>query len=65
MSPNGLNEPPALVATTMLTHAIDTKRRFLRAMAITTAPISNAVVRLLQTADMKNDRMPVIQKSFR
>ncbi len=65
ISPNGLNAPPALAATTMLIHASATNFLCPTPTAITTAHISNAVVKLSAIGEMKKDRTPVIQKTFR
>ena len=54
ISPNGLNEPPALEATTTLMHANVTNFRLSLPIAKMTEPISSAVVKLLQAEEMKN-----------
>jgi len=55
MSPKGLNEPPAFEATTTLMQDKVTKRGQSLPIARITEPMSKAVVRLLQPAEMKND----------
>ena len=65
ISPKGLKEPPALVATTMLTQAIETNLGFFLPMTITTEPIRRAVDKLEITADSRKDRIPVIQNNLR
>ena len=65
MSPNGENAPPALAATTMLVHAAPMNSGLPRPTATTTAPISNAVVRLSAIGEMQNARPPVAQKMAR
>ena len=65
MSPKGEKAPPALAATTMLMQARTTKRRFPAPTAMTTAPISRAVVRLSATGEMKKASRPVSQKMVR
>ena len=52
MSPNGLNAPPAFAATTMLMQATETNFGFFSPIAITTAPITSAVVKLSATGEM-------------
>jgi hypothetical protein len=65
MSPKGENAPPALAATTTLIKASNMKRALSAPTAMTTAPISNAVVRLSAMGLMKNASRPVIQKTCR
>ena len=65
MSPKGLKAPPALAAQTTLTMPIATNRRLSAPTAITTAPMTSAVVRLSATADRKNAMVPVTQKTCR
>ena len=65
MSPKGLNAPPALAATTTLMQAALMNRPLPAPMAITTAPITSAVVRLSATGEMKNASMPVSQNTAR
>ncbi|MNT43935.1 hypothetical protein D3C72_1804320 [compost metagenome] len=65
MSPNGEKAPPALAATTMLMHETVTKRGLPAPTAITTAPITRAVVRLSATGLRQNARPPVTQNSVR
>ena len=65
MSPNGLNAPPALAATTMFAAAMATNRGCPLPTAITTAHITSAVVRLSAIGDRKKAMMPVIQNTFR
>ena len=59
MSPNGLNAPPAFAATTMLMQASVTKRGAPAPTAMTTAPMTSAVVRLSATGEMKKASTPV------
>jgi len=63
MSPNGEKVPPALAATTIFIH--DKVINFLLSpsMAITTAPMSRAVVRLSAIGEITKERKPVIQKT--
>ncbi len=63
ISPNGLNAPPALAATTILIQAIETKRVLVPPTASTTAHINNAVVKLSATGEIKKARIPVNQNS--
>jgi hypothetical protein len=65
MSPKGEKAPPALAAMTMLMHETTMKAGLLAPTAITTAPISRAVVRLSATGEMKKASRPVIQKIWR
>ena len=65
ISPNGLKAPPAFAATTILIHAIETKRVLSPPTAMTTAHISSAVVRLSAIGEMKNASIPVSQKRLR
>ena len=53
MSPNGLNAPPAFAATTTLIHAGAMKPALPRPTVTTTAPSTNAVVRLSSTGERK------------
>ena len=62
MSPNGLKAPPALAATTILIQATAINLWLSPATAITTVAISNAVVKLSATGEMKNAIKPVSQK---
>ena len=55
ISPNGLNEPPALEATTTLIQDKVTNCRLSLPIAKITEPINKAVVKLLQPAEIKND----------
>ena len=57
--------PPAFAATTMLMQLIAMKRGLPCPTAMTTAHITNAVVRLSITGDRKKLIMPVMMKSFR
>ena len=54
ISPNGLNAPPALAATTILIQAQQINFLLSGATAITIADISNAVVKLSATGEIKN-----------
>src|SRR6185503_11222273 len=63
MSPKGLNVPPALAATTTLMQAAAMNRPLLAPIAMTTAPITSAVVKLSATGEMKNASMPVSQNT--
>jgi hypothetical protein len=65
MSPNALQAPPALAATTMLMKPRLTKRALPAPTASTTADMIRAVVRLSSTADRKNASTPVSQNSGR
>ena len=65
MSPNALQAPPALAATTRLSKARDTKRWFPCPTARMTAAMISAVVRLSRIAERKNATTPVIQNSWR
>ena len=65
MSPNGLNAPPAFAATTMLMKAIATKRGLPPPTAITTAPMTSAVVRLSRHRREEEREQPVTQNSWR
>ncbi len=65
MSPKGLKAPPAFEAITTFTQARQTKRRFSRPVAITTAPINRAVERLSRNGERKKLLNPVSQKSCR
>ena len=62
MSPKGENAPPALAATTILMQASATNLRFEAAMAMTTAPMRRAVVRLSAIGERKKASSPVLQK---
>ena len=64
MSPNGEKAPPALAATTILIHAKQINFLLPLATAITTAHISNAVVKLSAIGDIKKESTPVIIKIF-
>ena len=64
ISPNGLNAPPALAATTILINAKDTNFGLSDPTANTTAPINKAVVKLSATGEIKKAKNPEIQKSF-
>jgi hypothetical protein len=64
MSPNGLNAPPALAATTIFTQLILVKFLLPFPTAKTTAHIVRAVVRLSAMGDKKKDIKPVIQNNF-
>lgn len=55
ISPKGLNEPPALEATTTLMQDKATNRGLPLPIAKITEPISKAVVRLLHAEEIKND----------
>ncbi|MNY32294.1 hypothetical protein D3C86_1665010 [compost metagenome] len=61
MSPKGLKAPPALAATTTLMQATATNLGLPAPTAITTAPISRAVVRLSAMGEMQKARAPVTQ----
>ena len=61
MSPKGLKAPPALAPTTMLMQARATNFGLSPPTAMTTAPITSAVVRLSATGEMAKARSPVIQ----
>src|SRR5688572_3536121 len=65
MSPNGLNAPPAFAATTTLIQAGAVNSALPRPTVTTTAPITNAVVRLSSTGDRKNAIAPVVQNTAR
>ena len=65
MSPNGLNAPPALAATTILMHASMTNFLLPPPTAITTAAISSAVVRLSAIGEMQKANRPVTQNNAR
>src|SRR3954469_20281857 len=65
MSPNGLNAPPALAATTILIQAGTTNAGLPRPMVNATAPITRAVVRLSRMGDITNAMQPVIQNTAR
>jgi hypothetical protein len=65
MSPNGLNAPPALAATTIFMQDSATKRGAPAPTAMTTAHMTRLVVRLSATGEMKNASAPVIQNSIR
>ena len=65
MSPNGLQAPPALAATTMLMQATATKPGYPRPTAMATEAMTRAVVMLSATGEMKNARMPVNQNRVR
>ena len=65
MSPKGLKAPPALDATTILMQAGPIKRGLLPPMAMTTAHIKSAVVKLSAIGEIKKGRIPVSQKSDR
>ena len=62
ISPNGLNAPPALAATTMLIQANAINFVFLPPTFMTIAHINNAVVKLSAIGEMKKARIPVNQK---
>jgi hypothetical protein len=65
MSPNGLNAPPALAATTMLTQDSATKPGISRPSAMTTAHITSAVVRLSAKGEITKASPPVAQNNAR
>ena len=65
ISPNGLNAPPALAATTTLMQATTTNFGRSRPTASATAPRMRAVVRLSAIGEMTNASPPVIQKIAR
>ena len=62
ISPNGLNAPPALAATTILIQASAINLVFVPPTAIATVDINNAVVRLSAIGDKRKEITPVIQK---
>ena len=63
ISPNELNVPPALAATTILIKLIVTNFGEFTPTASITAPINNAVVKLSAIGEIKKDKIPVIQNS--
>ena len=65
ISPNGLNAPPALAATTILMQESMTNFLLPPPTAMTTAAISNAVVRLSAIGEIKKASRPVTQNSAR
>ena len=65
ISPKGEKAPPALAATTTLIQATMTNLRLLPPTAMTTAPMSSAVVRLSAKGEIKNESAPVTQKTVR
>ena len=65
MSPKGLNAPPALAATTTEMQLTTVNLALSRPKAVTTAPITTAVVRLSSTGDKENAKTPVRTKSCR
>ncbi len=65
MSPKGLKAPPALAATTILIQAKLINLGLSLPMAMTTAHMRRAVVRLSATGEIQKARRPVIQKIFR
>ena len=64
ISPKGLKAPPAFAATTIFIHASATNFVCPTPTAITTAHISNAVVKLSAIGEIKKERTPVIRKTF-
>lgn len=65
MSPKGLNAPPALAATTILTQAIVTNCGLAAPIVKTTVHMIKAVVKLSATGEMQKANIPVIQKICR
>ena len=65
ISPKGEKAPPALAPTTILIQARATNFLLFGATAITTAPMSRAVVRLSAMGEITKARKPVIQKILR
>lgn len=61
ISPKGLKAPPALAATTTLTHAMTTNLVLDLPADIITVDISKAVVRLSAKGERQNEITPVIQ----
>ena len=62
MSPNGLNAPPALAATTTLMQERVTNFDSPLATAMITAHMTKAVVKLSATGEIKKAHSPVNQK---
>src|SRR4051794_31093109 len=61
ISPNGEKTPPALAATTMLTHAPAVDFLSCPRAAMATAPMTSAVVRLSAMGDRTKDNAPTDQ----
>src|SRR5699024_9357107 len=63
ISPKGLKAPPALAATTMFTQLMAINLPCPSATFMITAHMSNTVVKLSATGEMKKAKIPVIQNN--